>query len=135
MPSSLLDKCEFKKGYLESQSLDRMVSRTRQENPFHLRGDEAGWHPGQSSLQSRETSVRQLNQQEAFGHLVTGSFCKMLLVVPKRKGKLLFSNFRELAFSILRKAFSKREKHFQFFEKHSQNVRSIFNSSKSILKT
>ncbi len=32
------------------------------------------------------------------------------------------------AFSILRKAFSKREKHSQFFEKHSQNVGSISNS-------
>ncbi len=64
--------------------------------------------------------------------------------------KLLVPNFRELkrsifnpsksilkaweAFTILRKAFSKREKHLQFFKKHSQSVRSIFNSSKSILK-
>jgi hypothetical protein len=35
-------------------------------------------------------------------------------------------------FQFLEKAFSKREKHF--LEKHSQSVRSIFNSSKSILK-
>jgi hypothetical protein len=38
------------------------------------------------------------------------------------------------AFSIFRKAFSKREKHSQFFEKRSHIVRSTSNSLKSILK-
>ena len=36
----------------------------------------------------------------------------------------IFKNFR-----------GTKKKHFQFFEKHSQNVRSIFNFSKSILKS
>jgi len=47
----------------------------------------------------------------------------MLLAVPKRKEDSYFQKVREL-----------EKKHFQFFKKHSQNVRSIFNSSKSILK-
>jgi hypothetical protein len=57
----------------------------------------------------------------------------MLLAIPKENNYFQTLETKGVAFSISRKAFSKREKHFQFLEKHSQKRGKHFQFAKGIL--